>query len=398
MLPRSAFTLANELPVGTYFLTGTAQDGLGNSRVLTPSRFVTAAAAAMSQMPANCGTCHTTAGHPGPASCITCHAGDDHGSGIGCAQSGCHAGQHANGSTPCASCHSASGGLAPGQHTAVSAQPKHQSSCDGCHVGSLIDRHGAAPAGSAYAFQCDSCHESTNPRVVAAIADGVTTCSACHDAVPGHGYDVATHAAGVGQTADPSGKLCSDCHYTDLAAEHDKAASTSTGVGCVTCHPTPRAPFAAWGDTCSQGGCHAPGSPTAAHAGMTAAHASPDSGAGCGAAGCHPGDVSALHSGATTTTAGVTRTSCSVCHDLVATPTKDCVTCHPGRVEPHGYEVSDHVTSPPSAYVWISNSHEGVGPVGVQSDCIVCHNTELGPVHLNACPTCHPAPRNTFAT
>jgi len=66
--------------------------------------------------------------------------------------------------TACASCHVLHGDLA-------CAHQVDNNDCTGCHQRNLWPEHDD---------NCDLCHESTDPTVIQAIADGNTTCTACH--------------------------------------------------------------------------------------------------------------------------------------------------------------------------------------------------------------------------
>ncbi len=79
----------------------------------------------------------------------------------------------------------------------------------------------------------------------------------------------------------------------------------------------------------------------------------------CAAAGCHPVAT------------------------LTTTPKPSCSSCHPARVEPHGYEQVDHVADDSAA-------------LGVT--CSACHALDLDTEHGGgACATCHPSPRDSLS-
>ena len=78
------------------------------------------------------------------------------------------------------------------------------------------------------------------------------------------------------------------------------------------------------------------------HGGIGTAHT--NTGGACAAAGCHTGDLAAVHTSATTTTPDGTRTGCLVCHASSALPASGvCADCH-------GDNMSGNLQSPrPSA-------------------------------------------------
>jgi len=98
--------------------------------------------------------------------------------------------------------------------------------------------------------------------------------------------------------------------------------------------------------------CH--GEWLTSHAQIGTLHAIPQSRQDCLASGCHDANstlpfagksVEEIHSSASTTTAGVTRASCEICHATGIAPTTDCLTagCHAGHTAyNHGYVPSTH--------------------------------------------------------
>ena len=81
--------------------------------------------------------------------------------------------------------------------------------------------------------------------------------------------------------------------------------------------------------------------------------------------------------------------------------TKNCVTCHPDRIEPHGYFAEDHQSD--IAAQSISGGYPGgitYGPIA----CNACHMTELFPEHQrgtsssvsDGCGNCHPSPKDSL--
>jgi hypothetical protein len=155
--------------------------------------------------------------------------------------------------------------------------------------------------------------------------DRAASCSTCHsERYAIHGYDSIEHTAAA--AIDSGGKACTECHSLQLAVEHEKATSTSTGRGCATCHAigAQRYSFARWGGTCQQGACHAKGSAHAQHTNYCV--------------GCHgPGaDASFASSKVDFTVAGAVNkvTACKKCHweptagHPFHNPTWNCVSCH----------------------------------------------------------------------
>lgn len=82
----------------------------------------------------------------------------------------------------------------------------------------------------------------------------------------------------------------------------------------------------------------------------------------------------------------------AACHDLSKAATADfvpwCGSCHPARVQEHGYDTIDHVAD--------DSEIEGMA-------CSACHSLDLATAHGDpggagaSCATCHPMPRKTFA-
>jgi hypothetical protein len=97
---------------------------------------------------------------------------------------------------------------------------------------------------------------------------------------------------------------------------------------------------------------------------------------------------------------------CYVCHGSAEPLTFDCGTCHAEQLEPHGYEVEDHLATLGSGFVVLYEAEGGhdpgltqdEGPWGSNVQCGMCHTAEVGPVHAYRCGTCHPTPRDTFTT
>ena len=274
-----AFSLPNELPPGTYYLTAAITDAAGNTKALQGSaarQFATAAAPAMTVLE-SCDSCHPgyVSAHPTPSAtdCAVCHPGydGDHMEGTEYCEDCHYDGWHEDGdgaivavTSPCASCHTSNRPEVP-RHDATNTAAEHASSCDGCHSESLLIRHAFAPAGSSYPNQCDVCHDAEDARVITAIAEGDAACSACHDAEPGHGFDLVMHQATIDSlgmfgtwpyldtTVSVNGTLmnvpyvyedvvCLGCHTATIGGpdgEHSKQTASSASDGCAACHPTP---------------------------------------------------------------------------------------------------------------------------------------------------------------
>jgi hypothetical protein len=205
-----------------------------------------------------------------------------------CAQGGCHT---AGSSAPM---HTVSSSSAP--HNRLSPQ---NDACfaAGCHppsnVGAdLMITHSQATTtvGGVVVTSCLVCHAAGVPTT--------RNCVDCHpDKTVIHGYQAVTHTAltapltgtwpapGDSATYSPPyaySATCSDCHSMLLGAEHAKPTASSAGMGCATCHPTPRNTFTTWNKSCTQAGCHTI-TGTAHYASGTAhAMAQADIARGCG--------------------------------------------------------------------------------------------------------------------
>ena len=239
------------------------------------------------------------------------------------------------------------------------------------------------------------------------------TCIDCHDYAPVTHTSAPTPAtytiSGVSFGPFP----CDECHELELGPEHAKPSSSSAAAECEACHPSPRDTLLPVWDktTCEQGGCHTATSSAPMHAQIDAAHVFPADKASCLEAGCHDAGATApfegrsladLHSTATTTVAGDTRTSCQICHSEGVTPTNDCLSsgCHPERALPHGYDAATHTGNPTAQSFTIDGATYPALP------CDSCHAVELGPEHAKStssstaagCAACHPSPRDSLTT
>ncbi|NTU72493.1 MAG: hypothetical protein HGB10_11835, partial [Coriobacteriia bacterium] len=317
----------------------------------------------------------------------------------------------------CAACHPTArgslnptwnGGCAQGScHTVSSSAPLHagfdtaHSNTDaycsepesGCHVLDMAATHSAASTTTVdgkVRTNCMVCHADGVPTI--------KTCSGCHaptmddvNALMDRHFAGTTHQSSpASQTITISGvsfgsKSCVGCHTAAVLAEHAKATSSgqTAGYGCTQCHPSPKNSLVpTWSKSCVQGGCHTPGSTAPMHASIDSVHEIPSARAACLDSGCHDAggskpfagkSVAEIHSVATTTTDGVTRTGCEVCHASGVTPSADCLVCHPSRADSHGYDSVMH-TSTETCY-------------GVNSGC---HANQLFDAqHVTTCTTCH---------
>jgi len=308
----NSFTISSELVFGTHYLTATVTDASGSTRVLSgaTSRSFTAVSVPAMTVLESCDSCHaaTRTSHPTPASvdCLVCHEGydGDHMEGTDYCED-CHSdGWHNPGGLTvpvtgsCTSCHSAS---RPGivRHTAQSTSVAHESSCGGCHYGTLIAEHAVTKVGSSYAYQCDMCHGSTDTAVQTAIMTENTACSACHLDGFHAEFEVKHTFAGMDASCQGAG-----CHAATLEDAH------SAFVGPGNRYPQ-------YADTCAL--CHQNADPDRAPADATAE---------CGS--CHASaDHESLH-------AVTDQSSCDSCHaatsltllHINAQTTLNCASCH----------------------------------------------------------------------
>jgi hypothetical protein len=289
----------------------------------------------------------------------------------------------------CTKCHY--GAFAPphgltGTHTDASGT--QSSGCTSCHGTDLVTVHQTTGC---------TCHNSASPTIKAVIAAGNAECVDCHsgddaahtDVAPAHEASPAPQSISIAGVSYGTHQ-CSECHSpTNLLDIH--------GSACGSCHPTPgNALVGSWNKGCVQGGCHTAGSGFEMHASINANHAFPADKTACLAAGCHDAgtttpfvgvSIAQMHSNASTTTAGVTRSSCQICHAPGMTPTADCTSsgCHPDRAEFHGYLPATHTSTATTATITI------LGTAYKNVACVDCHPLELGPLHMPpaTCKTCH---------
>lgn len=226
-------------------------------------------------VPTNCLTCHTAATHT-VANCTKCHQTvsgyDPHGPnpqapyGVCLAQ--CHDLTDPNthgprvitNSAECSACHrNATYSWPQVPNHPADLDKQHAGSktpfdaCRQCHTSRLMREHlRHTPAGGG-SYDCYTCHSPTaRQQVKDAIDAKNTSCDACH---AGHPHP---QAAITGVVAG-DGHLCTECHSTDLMAEHGKATSSSSADTCNACHAPggPREQISgAWDRTCDTPACH----------------------------------------------------------------------------------------------------------------------------------------------
>ncbi|NTU70804.1 MAG: fibronectin type III domain-containing protein [Coriobacteriia bacterium] len=385
--------------------------------------------------PLECSDCHDLelgAEHEKPSSsstaagCANCHPSPRNTltsgwSATSCVEGGCHV-----------------VGSATEMHAGVDAAHEGQdtAACDatGCHVTNLAVLHSTAsttvPNPAALTVRIDVVRSFAG--IVRGLAgEGTVTytgCGVCHGpSVPttrsclvchaGHTHiDESGLTEGNSHTATPASETitissvtygpyeCSMCHemvVNYLTASTGNAGHLQTD-GCATCHPTPKNTLIPqWNHGCVQGGCHTVGSPEPMHDSLDASH-SPSPTATCLAAGCHEDlasvSVATMHSSATTTVAGVTYSSCTICHgdrrnSTEKVPTKDCsaAECHADHAPyTHGYTDGPHTGAQTGTITINPASYPQFVITGVE--CSDCHGTfQLGPQHANSCTTCHTA-------
>jgi hypothetical protein len=194
-----------------------------------------------------CATCHPTADHAAlhvtadPAvacQASSCHPGTNllptHSTGA-CA--GCHQSSNpaviaaiAAGDKRCATCHPGGGPHAASHNGGVS-----RPDCLDCHKSNIAEEH---------ANNCDKCHKSTDPRVVAAIANHKVTCGECHTPAlhatgfwsPKTDYYAWTSTPGPRNSGTPLGEL-----GDNPANPSPHAGYLATTAKCGICHSVHRA-------------------------------------------------------------------------------------------------------------------------------------------------------------
>jgi hypothetical protein len=345
------------------------------------------------------GDCADAACHPQSVESSTLHPtfGAGHtASGRGCTTAGCHDKNvitiHTTGATRpgCPACH---GPMKPaltlecatvGCHPVT--PPSHDShpvapadltftidgtafgphACSECHTPlDLIGLHGGT---------CASCHTGPGPR---AVMNSGCVQGPCHGSGPlaMHGAIDAAHTL-----ASTPSCIATDCHSggTNVAAIH------ATG-GCRTCHGAGRTATR----VCATAGCHsdADSHPVSnAHPSMAEGHTGLTT--SCVRAGCHAGDLPALHA---------KKSGCATCHGGLKIPTRTCYAqgCHPGLTTATHlrYDSAHTLASVPTCVG--TDCHGGgsdVRAIHAASHCASCHTPGRPPLTVEcASAGCHSA-------
>jgi hypothetical protein len=203
-------------------------------------------------------------------------------------------------------------------------------------------------------------------------------CFTCHTSNDGYGWDSAAATMTVEAAAGEVVGLSRASGVLRLPSGdyHSKESTAS----CSTCH----------------GDIHDPAS----------AHDVPDEYQPCLV--CHVAtDVIDLHD--------ETPSGCDACHGEGRTPSTDCSTCHPEKLEFHGYDPAKHAAAvgamtisgqltSPSGVPW--TRYDGTVQDYSGQRCSQCHSMDLLTEHTKPssssaaleCDACHPSPRNTFTT
>ncbi len=336
----------------------------------------------------SCASCHggesLTSVHLGfGLTCNTCHASTDpevvaafESDSRECAA--CHTAQgvdyhlgmsvhYAPDSLECGSCHH-SWGASPIQGPDVT---RHDGGCTTCH-NDVIDMTGLTT-------KCTNCHIENGVDFHPALAedhtpldDGSQSCARCHGTT-----DVRTvHATDSCETCHSGG--CSDCH----AMHNPAGGALERATSCDQCHETAGTDY---------------------HLDFTTDHTFSAMDLGCQAAGCHSASLVDAHSAFVGDSGRYPSYSdtCALCHlnddpDRVpADATADCSSCH----EVHGDLEVLHTATLGSGGIALFDNHDGwMGSTGAWMDCAQCHSAGLSDVHANLCSTCHPSPRDEFAS
>lgn len=342
---------------------------------------ITAASAA-------CTVCHTgwlegVHGFTGSnwAVCDTCHL--DPGTGLKTAD--------------CASCH------IDVDHLSLHDAPVSEGCAGaGCHTGTNLS--------PIHDSNCDGCHKSASPTVIAAIAAGDKSCTACHTTV-GVDYHLNMTAAHTAPVSDY--ELCGGCHHGWGSSPIKGPDVLRHSGGCVTCH---NATLDLTDKTAHCGSCHLTDGtgvmPEGFHLDTATFHtAVTPASESCGR--CHGTNVRELHTVTTScSTCHVTR-SCAECH----TPHSpmggalmigvECARCHPTQgTDYHVTFATDHTYAAMDPGCQAVGCHSAslvdahaafVGPAGrypqYADTCALCHlneDAERVPEGATAeCSTCH---------
>ena len=260
------------------------------------------------------------------------------------------------------------------------AAPANSCTAAGCHSTDLATIH--------IAKGCTMCHGA-----------GVTPksdCTACHSATP-HATHVAISSSATG-TASCSQ---STCHG---AAAGDTDVVVIHGGNCAICH-SPSASqsvqnaVASGNATCES--CHTDSYNTI-HAAASQAHGFTGA---CATSGCHPTDVSVIHTWTTTDSAP----GCAACHAVGKTPSLTCTDCHSySQMDAaHGYSHTTVQTSIASKSAGCVSCHgsdllsvlpAGNAATGVKEHkgCY-CHVYGEAKTGITACEDCHGQPMDASA-
>lgn len=320
-------------------------------------------------VPTNCLTCHSASTHM-VANCSQCHQTvsgyDPHGPnpqapyGVCLAQ--CHDLTDPNthgprvitNSAECTACHrnaTYTWPQVPNHPTDLDKQ--HASSktpfdaCRQCHTARLMREHLRHTPEGGGTNDCYTCHSpAARQQVKDAITAKNTSCDACH---AGHPHP---QAAITGVVAG-DGHLCTECHSTDIMAEHGKSTSSTNADPCAACHSPggPREQIGgAWDRSCDTPACHGPSSAQPIHVNYCM--------------GCHEkGNPDFAVAETDFSAPGADRTKCASCHGTGITTygrykigrrwrtathlghdaTAECKTCHfwdPRRTEFYTHSVT----------------------------------------------------------
>ena len=337
----------------------------------------------------SCGHCHHAWGSsPLKGPDVTRHAG-------GCAT--CHnATLDLSGlTTSCASCHNEEG-VDYHYETAVRHTPVDQGSldCARCHETTDVRALHAEPGCDTCHtnYTCGECHNMHNGEPGTPLLSGLSCSVNCHT-TEGTDYHSGFGVSHTNSTMD-SGCLAAGCHSNSLVDAH------SAYVGAGSRYPQ-------YADTCEL--CHlnevAGRIPSDATADCSTCHGQADHEA------LHEvsrtDECAECHAGATLTTVHGTTPSatCVTCHQstdpqVVAAidgHQRTCESCHDTE-QPHGDDVLTHTATLGSGSVRVFEYHEGWSQIDYVVDCSMCHTNNLSALHADQCSTCHPTPRDTFAS
>lgn len=254
--------------------------------------------------------------------------------------------------------------------------------CQSCHGASAPTKINGdpmtpyAPADlSAHTLSCatESCHGGGGAFPHVLDAD----CARCHtglyEGIPAvHTQPIVSYHASTSAFCASEG-----CHSASLTMEHNRRDSAGAAMTCGTCHassdPAVRVAIDAKSTACE--GCH--DFTSAVHPGTATVHATPA--ISCTAAGCHPGQATAVHNG-----------TCAPCHAPGRTASTQCGTCHiAGQF--HSGAPTTHAAGAVSCAV------EGCHPNDVSAvhengpKCVACHAAGKTPTTQCGTVGCHPA-------